>query len=206
MTVGYVFLGVFAALPYLILFALGAALLCVFGVRLRTALIVSGAVSLALNLGLCLALGLNAVDYSAAALGKGLTMLPYLLAVGLLTLIPNAKILLEAVEDGRTVRARRMVISAMLATALVLSGAMWYNRHPILIIPEECAAYVDRDILRGSLCSRRFGQMTLYIRVVGATETSLCAEAVYFPFFDSLGCAREYDADTGRWAGEYYEP
>ena len=202
----YVFLGVFAALPYLILFVLGAAVLCVFGVKLRTALVASGAVSLALNLGLCLSLGLNAVDYSAAALGKGLTILPYLLAVGLLTLIPNAKILLEAVEDGRTVRARTMVISAMLATALVASGAMWYNRHPVFIIPEECAAYVDRDILRDSLCSRRFGKMTLYIRVVGATGTSLCAEAVYFPFFDSLGCAREYNADTGRWIGEYYEP
>ena len=123
---GYVFLGVFAALPYLILFALGAAVLCVFGVKLRT--------------------------------------------------------------------------------ALVASGAMWYNRHPVFIIPEECAAYVDRDILRDSLCSRRFGKMTLYIRVVGATGTSLCAEAVYFPFFDSLGCAREYNADTGRWIGEYYEP
>ena len=180
----YVFLGVFAALPYLILFALGAAVLCVFGVKLRTALVASGAVSLALNLGLCLSLGLNAVDYSAAALGKVLTLLP---------LIPNAKILLEAVLYVRTVSARRMVIRAMLATALVASGAMWYNRHPVFIIPEECAAYVDRDILRDSLCSRRFGKMTLYIRV-------------YFPFFDSLGCAREYNADTGRWVGEYYEP
>lgn len=189
-------------IPYLAVFFIVFLALSVFGMRTRPAVTASLLFSLALNLTLTFCLKLNAVDYALAALGFMFRILPFVIIVGVLTFILNAKAIFSDIDQ---MRPRRVVMTAMISTALIASVLTIYNRHPHMIIPESAEVYVDRDKLRTQLCSKTFGSITLYIEVLNADSSGYTAEAVYFPFGGSLG-VQEHQYSDGSVDGCYYDP
>ena len=189
-------------LPYLAVFFISLIALTLFGMRTRPALAASALFSLALNLSLTFASGLNSADYSMAALGFAFRLLPYIIAAGAIAIIFNMKAIFTDIDS---LKPRRIVLSVMLSAAVVGSGVLFYSYHPRVIVSESDEQYIDRDTLRKQLRPHDPGLITLYIEVKGADSDGYTAEAVYFPWGGSLGVSEHKSAD-GRVAGEYYDP
>ena len=189
-------------LPYLTVFFISLIALMLFGMKTRPAFAASALFSLALNLSLMFVSGLNSADYSMAALGFALRLLPYIIAAGVIAMLFNLKAIFTDIDSPKP---RRVVFSVMLAAAVVGSGVLFYSYHPRVIVSESDEKYIDRDTLRKQLRPHDPGLITLYIEVKGADSDGYTAEAVYFPWGGSLGVS-EYKSADGRVAGEYYDP
>lgn len=199
----------FDALPYLAVFFIAFLTLVLFNIRIKPAAAISVIFSLALNLTLTFLLELSAIRYAYLALTYACKSLPYVLLIGLITFLPNAKKLLSSDDGHSSLRPQRIVLSAMLTTLILFSLVTFYNKHPLVLVSSEYdgsyTEYIDRDELVSALTSHELGSMTLYIRVINASEEGYSAEATYFPFGDKLGL-RRYRLTDGTLIGEYYDP
>lgn len=196
---------IFGTVPYIAVFFIAFLMLVLFGMRARPAAAVSVIFSFALNLTLTFTLDLTAIRYAYLFLVLVCKVLPYAALIGIIAFIPNAKKILGSVSEEESINPRRFVASVMLTTMLVTMGLIIYNQNPIIIANKEQERYIDRAELRELLTSHDFGSITLYIKVVSASEEGYAAEAVYFPFGGELGVSRTRLPD-GRQLGEYYEP
>ena len=187
--------------PYILLFLILA--LALFGMKAKLSLTLAAAVSLITNTALTLIVGKGAVAYAGITLGLLFASLPYILAAGIISFIPNAK----AIFRSEALKPRRIVLSFMLAAFVVASAMTILNRFPPVIVPDEYEEFIDggtkaeiRDSLRPE--SRI---LPYFIKVVKADENGWSAEATYLPAREKTGITR-YRSPDGKVHGKYYVP
>ena len=189
--------------PYILLFLIFALAFALFGMKAKLSLTLAAAVSLITNIALTLIIGKGAVAYAGITLGLLLASLPYILAAGIISFIPNAK----AIIAGEALKPRRIVLSFMLAAFAFASAMTILNRFPPVIVPDEYGEFIDSDTKAEIRDSLRPESRILpyFIKVVKADENGWSAEATYLPAREKTGITR-YRSPDGKVVGEYYVP